>query len=71
MTRRAKRGGSRQAEKDRVMCSEALLAGLAKLNLATPFRLEDLRCGDASTRIRVEDGVDDISTPRLMVRNSH
>ncbi len=48
------------------MQSKALLAGLAHLDLTTPFGLEDLRGGDATPRIGIEDGVDDVSTASLI-----
>lgn len=41
-----------------------LLAGFAHFNLSAPFRLQDLRGGDATARIGIEDGIDDISTAR-------
>lgn len=45
--------------------SEAFLAGLAQLNLAYPFRLEDLRGIDTTRRVGVQDGVYHIATTGL------
>jgi hypothetical protein len=46
---------------------EAFSSSFADLNLAAPLRFEHLRGSDATTRIWIEDGVDDISTARLQI----
>lgn len=45
--------------------SEPLFTGAANLDLTTPFRLEHLRRRDTTSRVGIEDRVDDISTPGL------
>jgi hypothetical protein len=46
---------------------EAFSSSFADLDLTAPLRFEHLRGGDATTRIRIEDGVDDVSTARLQI----
>ena len=52
---------------------EALLSGLAKFDVADPFRLEDFAGCEASfrTRVRIEDGVDDVAATSLMGNGQH
>lgn len=46
---------------------QTLLASLAQLDLASPLGAQDLRGRDASRRIGIEDGIDDVTTAGLKV----
>ena len=50
-----------------VECLEALCPCFANLDLAAPFGFENLRSGNAATRVGIEDGVNDISAASLQI----
>lgn len=49
-----------------VLRSSTLFTSLANLDLLDPFGKQDLVRGQATTWVRVEDGVDDIATLTLL-----
>ena len=62
--RERERGKSRM--KERRVKSETLLASPTELDLPPPLGLQDLTGRDATGRVGIEDGVDDITTPGLL-----